>query len=27
VLAMIRKMATLLPPPAAKKLIIRRPTA
>src|SRR2546427_6990488 len=27
VLAMIRKMATLLPPPTAKKLIVRRPTA
>src|SRR6266566_865034 len=27
VLAMIRKMATLIPPPAAKKMIVRRPTA
>jgi hypothetical protein len=27
VLAMIRKMATLLPPPTTKKLIVRRPTA
>jgi len=27
VLAMIRKMATLIPPPATKKLIVRRPTA
>ena len=27
VLAMIRKMATLIPPLAAKKLIVRRPTA
>jgi transcriptional regulator with XRE-family HTH domain len=27
VLAMIRKMATLIPPPAAKKLIVRRPMA
>ena len=27
VLAMIRKMATLIPPPTAKKLIVRRPTA
>ena len=27
VLAMIRKMATLIPPPVAKKLIVRRPTA
>jgi hypothetical protein len=26
VLAMIRKMATLIPPPVAKKLIVRRPT-
>jgi len=26
VLAMIRKMATLIPPPASKKLIVRRPT-
>jgi transcriptional regulator with XRE-family HTH domain len=26
VLAMIRKMATLLPPPSAKKIIARRPT-
>ncbi len=27
VLAMIRKMATLLPPQAVKKLVARRPTA
>jgi transcriptional regulator with XRE-family HTH domain len=27
VLAMIRKMATLVPPPAAKKPLVRRPTA
>ena len=27
VLAMIRKMATLIPPPAAKKVVVRRPTA
>src|SRR5213593_780606 len=27
VLAMIRKMATMIPPPVAKKLIVRRPTA
>jgi len=27
VLAMIRKMATLVPPPTAKKPIVRRPTA
>jgi hypothetical protein len=26
VLAMIRKMATLIPPPTTKKLIVRRPT-
>jgi hypothetical protein len=24
---MIRKMASLIPPPTAKKLIVRRPTA
>jgi hypothetical protein len=27
VLAMIRKMATLLPPAVAKKILARRPTA
>jgi hypothetical protein len=27
VLAMIRKMATLVPPPTAKKPLVRRPTA
>jgi len=27
VLAMIRKMATLIPPAATKRLVVRRPTA